>query len=100
MYKVKFADIGEGLTEGKVTTVHVKEGDSVADGDALFEVETDKVTSDIYAPVAGTIAKVLISEDQEINVGDVVIEIDDGDDENASVVGETPVSNDMLPPRG
>ncbi|AGR42493.1 dihydrolipoyl dehydrogenase [Spiroplasma diminutum] len=113
MFKVKFADIGEGLTEGTVTEVLVKIGDEVKMGDALFNVETDKVTSDIYAPVDGKIAKILISANQEINVGDVVIEIDDGKgdapqeekteikaeepaEENASVVGATPVSNALL----
>ncbi|AKU79706.1 dihydrolipoamide acetyltransferase family protein [Spiroplasma turonicum] len=111
MFKVKFADIGEGLTEGVVTEVHVKVGDNIKNGEALFNVETDKVNSDIFAPVDGKISKVLIEQGQEIKVGDVVIEIDDGkentdsppkvledvkDEENASVVGATPVSNDII----
>ncbi|AUB32107.1 dihydrolipoyl dehydrogenase [Spiroplasma floricola] len=108
MFKVKFADIGEGLTEGTVTEVLVKVGDKVKMGDSLFNVETDKVTSDIYAPTDGTVAKILISPNQEIKVGDIVVEIDDGKgdapqeakaepvEENASVVGATPVSNDLL----
>ncbi|WP_339034032.1 dihydrolipoyl dehydrogenase [Spiroplasma endosymbiont of Cantharis rufa] len=111
MFKVKFADIGEGLTEGTVTEVLVKVGDQVKMGDALFNVETDKVTSDIYAPVDGKVATILISANQEIKVGQVVVEIDDGKgdapkeeaksksepvEENASVVGATPVSNDLL----
>ncbi|AUM62377.1 dihydrolipoyl dehydrogenase [Spiroplasma monobiae] len=110
MYKVKFADIGEGLTEGKVAEVLVKLGQEIKEGDALFFVETDKVNSEIPAPVGGKIAKLLISEGQEIKVGDVVVEIDDGnatvgeksssEEENASVVGSTPVSNDVIPSRG
>ncbi|AUB32108.1 dihydrolipoamide acetyltransferase family protein [Spiroplasma floricola] len=108
MFKVKFADIGEGLTEGTVTEVLVKVGDKVKMGDSLFNVETDKVTSDIYAPTDGTVAKILISPNQEIKVGDIVVEIDDGKgdapqeakaepvEENASVVGATPVSNEVI----
>ncbi|WP_339020771.1 dihydrolipoamide acetyltransferase family protein [Spiroplasma endosymbiont of Atherix ibis] len=108
MFKVKFADIGEGLTEGTVTEVLVKVGDKVKMGDSLFNVETDKVTSDIYAPTDGVISKILISSNQEIKVGDVVVEIDDGKgdapkeaksepvEENASVVGATPVSNEVI----
>ncbi|WP_338984935.1 dihydrolipoamide acetyltransferase family protein [Spiroplasma endosymbiont of Diplazon laetatorius] len=108
MFKVKFADIGEGLTEGTVTEVLVKVGDEVKMGDALFNVEIDKVTSDIYAPVDGKVAKILISANQEIKVGEVVVEIDDGKgdapqeakaepvEENASVVGATPVSNEVI----
>ncbi|AVN63411.1 branched-chain alpha-keto acid dehydrogenase subunit E2 [Mesoplasma florum] len=117
MFKVKFADIGEGLTEGKVAEVLVKLGQEIKEGDALFFVETDKVNSEIPAPVAGKIANILISQGQEIKVGDVVIEIDDGSsaaevtpvaeiktknepiEENASVVGSTPVSNDVIASR-
>ncbi|ASP28207.1 pyruvate dehydrogenase E2 component (dihydrolipoamide acetyltransferase) [Spiroplasma corruscae] len=112
MYKVKFADIGEGLTEGTVTEVLVKVGDNVKSGDPLFNVETDKVSSDIYAPVDGVIAKIAIEQGQEIKVGDIVIEIEDGEggsvepnkeiqkekpvEENASVVGSTPVSDELI----
>ncbi|AKU79707.1 dihydrolipoyl dehydrogenase [Spiroplasma turonicum] len=109
MFKVKFADIGEGLTEGVVTEVFVKTGEVVKNGQALFNVETDKVNSDIFSPTDGIISNVLIKSGQEIKVGDVVIEIDDGKvesvekekkvtpvEENASVVGATPVSNDLI----
>ncbi|ENY54000.1 Dihydrolipoamide dehydrogenase [Metamycoplasma alkalescens 14918] len=116
MFKVKFADIGEGLTEGTVAEVLVKVGDNVKEGQPLYFVETDKVNSEIPSPVSGKIAIVNIKSGQEIKVGDVVIEIDDGSasaavsqqkeetvkeiEENASVVGSTPVSNDVLPSRG
>ena len=116
MYKFKFADVGEGLHEGIVASIHVKVGDSVKDGDDLFTVETEKVTTEIASPVNGVIKKILISEGQTIHVGDVIFEIDDGSkekttkvdkpakkepetqaDESASVVGEVKVSNESLP---
>ncbi|ATZ18931.1 pyruvate dehydrogenase E2 component (dihydrolipoamide acetyltransferase) [Williamsoniiplasma somnilux] len=111
MFEVKFADIGEGLTEGKVTEVLVKVGDQVKMGDSLFHVETDKVNSEIPAPVAGKVSEILIKADQEIKVGQVVVLIDDGsasaapeketkkvevEEENASVVGSTPASNEVI----
>ncbi|WP_338983731.1 dihydrolipoyl dehydrogenase [Spiroplasma endosymbiont of Othius punctulatus] len=117
MYNVKFADIGEGLTEGKVVEVLVKVGQTIKEGDPLFFVETDKVNSEIPSPVAGVVSQLNIKENQEIKVGDIVVVIDNGtgvdivskpsikavaDDkeENASVVGSTPVSNDVIPSRG
>ncbi|AOG61016.1 pyruvate dehydrogenase E2 component [Spiroplasma helicoides] len=116
MFKVKFADIGEGLTEGTVGDILVKVGDKVKLNDPLFNVETDKVSSEIFAPTAGTIAKLNITPGQEIKVGEVVVEIDDGKgdvpaeptakapepskakpvEENASVVGATPVSDEVI----
>jgi len=76
MFEIKFADIGEGLTEGIVQEVYVKIGAIVKAGDVLFNVETDKITSDISTPIDGKISKILISQGQEIKVGQVVIEID------------------------
>ncbi|WP_026389804.1 dihydrolipoamide acetyltransferase family protein [[Acholeplasma] multilocale] len=115
MYKVKFTDIGEGLTEGKVTEVLVKIGDKVKMGDSLFHVETDKVNSEIPTPVDGIVSEILVSADQDINVGDVVFIINTQEgavsapvtetvvetpikarEENASVVGSTPVSNEVI----
>ncbi|KAF7378744.1 hypothetical protein HZH68_017158 [Vespula germanica] len=116
MYQVKFADIGEGLTEGTVAEVLVKVGDTVKAGQSLYFVETDKVNSEIPAPIDGKIAVINIKAGQEIKVGEVVMEIDDGTgasasapakeatksepvEENASVIGATPVSNALLPRR-
>lgn len=55
MYKFKFVDIGEGLHEGKVGEIFKRVGDTVKEGDDLFLVETDKVTTEIPSPVTGKI---------------------------------------------
>lgn len=77
MFRMKFTDIGEGLNDGKVVEVVVKVGDSVKEGETLFTVETDKMTSEIPAPVTGTIAEVLIKEGDEITVGDEIFVIEE-----------------------
>ncbi|MDQ0513893.1 pyruvate dehydrogenase E2 component (dihydrolipoamide acetyltransferase) [Mycoplasmoides fastidiosum] len=113
MYQFKFADIGEGLHEGKVTQIFVRPGDSVKDGDRLFEVETDKVTSEITSPIGGKITEIKITPEQTVHVGDVVFLIDDGSGSSAapaveskpeaapaaggaSVVGQVKVSDEVL----
>lgn len=109
MLHFKFADVAEGLESGKVIEVFVKEGDTVEEGDDLFSVETEKVSTEITTPVEGTIAKILIKPDEEIKVGQVVMHIDDSDDEQdsadepekpASVVGAITISDDIIPTRG
>lgn len=83
MFHFKFADIGEGLHEGKVTNILVKIGDKVKDGDPLFEVETDKVTSEITSPIDGVIQEIKIKVDEVIHVGEVAFVIDDGSGSDA-----------------
>ena len=112
MYKFKFADIGEGLHEGTVGEILVKVGSTVVEGDSLFVVETDKVTSDIPCPVHGTIKEIHIKTGETVHVGDVTFTIDDGSGEAAaeeapaveekeeesaaSVVGDIKVSNNLF----
>ena len=47
--------LGLTMTEGTISAWHKKVGDSVAEGEALFDVETDKLTNTIEAPAAGTL---------------------------------------------
>ncbi|CAM9117127.1 dihydrolipoyl dehydrogenase [Mycoplasma marinum] len=111
MYKFKFADIGEGLHEGLVGEIYVKVGDEVKEGDSLFSVETDKMTSDIPSPTSGKVTKILIKEEETVHVGDETFYIEDGATSNqkeekeveeekpqeaASVVGSIEVSNDLF----
>lgn len=84
MYKFKFADIGEGIHEGKLLKWMFKVGDEVKDGDTLFLVETDKVNAEIPSPVDGVMKKLLAEEGDTIHVGDVVVEIDDGEESESS----------------
>ncbi|WP_036436941.1 dihydrolipoyl dehydrogenase [Mycoplasma elephantis] len=109
-FEFKFADIGEGLHEGVVGDIYKKENDKVNEGDSLFSVETDKVTSDIPSPVTGTIKKVLMKKGDTIHVGQVIYHIDDGkkhentttttqtagESGGASVVGEVKVSDELF----
>ncbi|AHF60778.1 hypothetical protein P344_01950 [Spiroplasma mirum ATCC 29335] len=90
MLKFKFADIGEGLTEGVVGEINVKVGDKIKDGQTMFSVETDKVNAEIPSPVDGTITKINMKVGDTIFVGDVVIEIDDGTVDSASPSSELP----------
>lgn len=84
MYKFKFADIGEGIHEGKVGEILVKEGQSVKDGENLFVVETDKITTEITSPVNGIIEKILFKVGDTIHVGQELFHINDGSGDSVS----------------
>ncbi|MFC1938039.1 biotin/lipoyl-containing protein [Chloroflexota bacterium] len=57
---------------GKLTSVNVKQGDVVAEGDVLCFIESMKMENPILAPVAGTVTEINISEGQVAEVGDLV----------------------------
>ncbi len=78
MYAFKFADIGEGIHEGKILKWHFKVGDKVKEGETLVVVETDKVNAELPSPVDGIIESIGSKEGDTIHVGDVLVVINDG----------------------
>ena len=76
-YEFRFPDIGEGITEGEILAWKVKEGDTVAEDQTLAEVETDKAVVELPSPRAGRVTGLQAAEGDIINVGDVVVTIEE-----------------------
>jgi len=74
--EVKIPAVGESITSGVVSVWHKKSGDFVNAGDALFTLETDKVSTEIVAEKAGLL-ETKAGEGQEVRIGEVVAIIDD-----------------------
>src|SRR5206468_5270918 len=74
--EVKIPAVGESITSGVVSVWHKKSGDFVNEGDALFTLETDKVSTEIVAEKAGVL-ETKAAEGQEVKIGEVVATIDD-----------------------
>ena len=69
---VLMPQLGETVAEGTVATWHKKEGDAVAVDEILVDIETDKVSMEIPAPKAGTLAKILVTDGETVEVGTVL----------------------------
>ncbi|GGM87228.1 2-oxoglutarate dehydrogenase, E2 component, dihydrolipoamide succinyltransferase [Streptomyces fuscichromogenes] len=61
--------LGESVTEGTVTRWLKSVGDEVAEDEPLLEVSTDKVDTEIPAPVAGVLLEIVVGEDETAEVG-------------------------------
>jgi len=72
-----------GASDVDVIEVLVKEGDSVAEGDSLITLETDKASMEVPSPAAGVIKSMKINEGDKVNEGDLLLELE--------VVGSAPV---------
>jgi pyruvate dehydrogenase E2 component (dihydrolipoamide acetyltransferase) len=78
MYDFKLPDLGEGIHEGQIVRVLVKEGDQVTEYQPLLEVETDKAAVEVPSPKTGTISRIHVEPGQTVKVGTVLISIDEG----------------------
>ncbi|MFW5889392.1 MAG: biotin/lipoyl-containing protein, partial [Bacillota bacterium] len=94
MYNFKFADIGEGIHEGKILEWKYKKGDTVKEGDTLVIIETDKVNAEIPIPVDGKIVELGPDEGEEIQVGELLAKIDDGEGDKEETKGEDKTKKD------
>ncbi|MEU4617696.1 2-oxoglutarate dehydrogenase, E2 component, dihydrolipoamide succinyltransferase [Streptomyces umbrinus] len=61
--------LGESVTEGTVTRWLKEVGEEVAEDEPLLEVSTDKVDTEIPAPVAGVLLEIVVAEDETAEVG-------------------------------
>lgn len=70
--QVIMPQLGESVVEGTVTRWLKNEGESVAEFEALLEVNTDKVDTEIPAPAAGALLKIYVEEGQTVGSGTVL----------------------------
>ena len=77
--------LGESVTEGTVTRWLKQEGERVEADEPLLEVSTDKVDTEIPAPAAGVLSRIVVGEDETADVGaELAVISGDGEDPGSS----------------
>ncbi|SEL18864.1 2-oxoglutarate dehydrogenase, E2 component, dihydrolipoamide succinyltransferase [Nonomuraea pusilla] len=85
---VQMPQLGESVTEGTVTRWLKKEGERVEADEPLLEVSTDKVDTEIPSPSSGVLTKIVVAEDETVEVGAELAIID----ENAQAGAAAPAA--------
>ena len=85
--EVTLPALGESVTEGTVTRWLKQVGDTVSVDEALLEVSTDKVDTEIPSPVAGTLLEIKAAEDETVEIGAILALI--GDEGESTGGGES-----------
>lgn len=73
--EVTLPTMGEGITDATITKWLVSEGDTVEEDQPLVEIATDKVDSEVPAPVSGTVKKIICQEGEIPKIGEVLVVI-------------------------
>ena len=77
--EIKVPQLGESVSEATVATWFKKKGDAVTRDEPLVELETDKVTMEVYAPASGVLSDVMFDEGSDVEVGTVLGKVEEGD---------------------
>lgn len=98
--EIKVPALGESVTEATVAKWLVKAGDAVTIDQPLCELETDKVTVEVNATVAGSIVELAVEEGATVQVGGVLCHIEAGAaGAAAAVAAPKPAAAPAAPPK-
>ncbi len=100
--ELKMPALSPTMEEGTLAKWLVKEGDTVASGDILAEIETDKATMEFEAVDEGTIARILVAEGtDEVKVGTVIaLIVEEGEDASAAAKAPSPAKQPAVKEAG
>ncbi len=87
--EVKIPAMGESISSGILAAWHVADGDYVEKDQVLYELETDKITSEAAAEVSGVIS-LKVEEDEEVDIGQIVATIEEGAAAPSGAASATP----------
>ncbi len=84
--------LGESIVEATISRWTKAEGESVAQGETLIELETDKITVEVPAPKSGVLTRRLKAEGDVVTVGEALGQIDPAATASAAVAATTPAA--------
>lgn len=67
--EITIPKLGSTMTSAVVSTWYKKQGETVAEGEPVVAVETDKITNDVLSPVNGVLTRILVPEGEERSIG-------------------------------
>ncbi len=89
--------LGFDMTEGRLVSWLIKEGEHITKGQALAEIETDKAVVEINAPTSGTLLKIIVPADQTVPVGTVIGIIGEAGEKPLEIARPTPPASPQRP---
>ena len=95
--EVTMPALGESVDSGTVVRWLKEVGDEVEADEPLLEVSTDKVDTEVPSPIAGTLQKILVQEDEEAEVGAAIAVIGSGAPSDASPAPAAPAASSDAP---
>jgi pyruvate dehydrogenase E2 component (dihydrolipoamide acetyltransferase) len=97
--QVTLPRLGQGMESGTIVRWLKAEGETVERDEPLYELDTEKVTQEVEAPVAGVLLRILAGEGEEIEVGKPICVIGEpGEEAPADGNGAAPAAAEEAPP--
>src|ERR1700721_1054067 len=72
----KLPELGENIESGDLVRLMIKPGGSIAEGQPVMELETDKAVVEVPSSVTGTIGEIRVKEGDKLRVGQVILPVE------------------------
>ena len=72
MVELKLPELAKGVEEAVVSLWHIKEGDSIKEGEDIVEMATDKAVFNVPSKASGVLKKIVVQEGDTVKVGGVL----------------------------
>jgi len=93
----KLPELGENVHQGDLVRLMIAPGATIAEGQAVMELETDKAVVEVPSSVSGTVKDVLVKQGEKVKVGQVIFTLDNG---NSRVARAPSPAKDEQPKNG
>jgi len=96
-FELKLPKMGESVAEATITSWLKEVGDTIELDEAVVEIATDKVDSEVPSEVEGTLVEVLFEKDSVVNVGDTIAVIEtEGAEVTSEVIASTTIESSHI----
>ena len=100
--EIRLPQFGMGMQEGTIIAWFKREGDPVAAGEVVAEIEAEKVTEELVATGTGVLQRILVPEDETVAVNELLAVIgpagpDDAEEEPRAVAAPAPLPDRPAP---
>src|SRR5580693_7988467 len=102
----KLPELGENIESGDLVRLMIKPGASIAEGEPVMELETDKAVVEVPSSVTGTVGEIRVKEGDKLRVGQVIFTVENGDgakpptksEKSTAQTGVTPATPESATP--
>jgi len=95
--ELKLPPLGEGVDSGSVVGLLVREGDQIAKGQGIIELETGKAVAPVPSPAAGKVIKIMVAVGDKISVGQPILSLEDSAAPPAKAAAPSPATRPARP---
>jgi pyruvate dehydrogenase E2 component (dihydrolipoamide acetyltransferase) len=93
----KLPELGENIETGDLVRLMIKPGASIAEGEPVMELETDKAVVEVPSSVTGTIGEIRVKEGDKLRVGQVIFTVENGAGTKSAPKSEKPAAPPATP---